>query len=66
LTDRGSGPYVREGAIGELPCLIAGDGLPLVVLAGLSPDAGVSPGPMRRVLNAGRLTADPVGPAGSA
>jgi pimeloyl-ACP methyl ester carboxylesterase len=40
---------VREGAIGRYPCLIAGDGPPLIVLAGLSPDSGVSPGPMRRV-----------------
>lgn len=40
---------VREGAIGRYPCLIAGDGPPLIVLAGLSPDAGVAPGPMRRV-----------------
>jgi pimeloyl-ACP methyl ester carboxylesterase len=39
---------VREGAIGQYPCLIAGDGPPLIVLAGLSPDAGVAPGPMRR------------------
>jgi pimeloyl-ACP methyl ester carboxylesterase len=39
---------VREGAIGPYPCLIAGDGLPLVMLAGLLPEAGVSPGPMRR------------------
>lgn len=40
---------VREGAIGRYPCLIAGDGPPLIVLAGLSPDAGVAPGPMRRL-----------------
>ena len=39
---------MREGAIGQYPCLIAGDGPPLIVLAGLSPDAGVAPGPMRR------------------
>ena len=39
---------VREGAIGQYPCLIAGDGPPLVMLAGLLPEAGVSPGPMRR------------------
>ena len=40
---------VHEGEIGGLPCLVAGAGPPLVVLAGLSPDAGVSPGPMRRL-----------------
>jgi pimeloyl-ACP methyl ester carboxylesterase len=40
---------VREGVIGRYPCLIAGDGPPLIVLAGLSPDAGVAPGPMRRL-----------------
>jgi pimeloyl-ACP methyl ester carboxylesterase len=40
---------VREGAIGQYPCLIAGDGPPLIVLAGLSPDSGVAPGPMRRM-----------------
>ncbi|HUA72472.1 MAG TPA: alpha/beta fold hydrolase [Solirubrobacteraceae bacterium] len=40
---------VREGAIGRYPCLIAGDGPTLVVLAGLSPDVGVAPGPMRRM-----------------
>jgi pimeloyl-ACP methyl ester carboxylesterase len=40
---------VREAIIGLYPCLIAGSGVPLVVLAGLSPDAGVGPGPMRRM-----------------
>jgi pimeloyl-ACP methyl ester carboxylesterase len=40
LTASGSGPDVREGAIGDLPCLIAGEGSPLVVLAGPSPDTG--------------------------
>jgi pimeloyl-ACP methyl ester carboxylesterase len=49
LTVSGSEPDVHEGVIGDLPCLIAGEGPPLVVLAGLSPDTGVSPGPMRRV-----------------
>ena len=49
MTASRCGPVVREGAIGDLPCLIAGEGPPLVVLAGLSPDVGVSPGPMRRV-----------------
>ncbi|MDE3130549.1 MAG: alpha/beta fold hydrolase [Acidobacteriota bacterium] len=38
---------VREGSIGELPCLIAGSGAPLVVLAGLVPQAGVGRGPLR-------------------
>jgi pimeloyl-ACP methyl ester carboxylesterase len=41
--------HVRESAIGSYPCLVAGDGPPLVVLAGLSPDVGVSDGPMRRI-----------------
>lgn len=40
---------VREAMIGIYPCLIAGSGAPLVVLAGLSPDAGVGSGPMRRI-----------------
>jgi pimeloyl-ACP methyl ester carboxylesterase len=40
---------VRVSAIGRYPCLIAGDGPPLIVLAGLSPDAGIAPGPMRRL-----------------
>jgi pimeloyl-ACP methyl ester carboxylesterase len=40
---------VREEEIGAYPCLVAGKGAPLVVLAGLSPDVGVSPGPMRRI-----------------
>ena len=39
---------VREAMIGLYPCLIARSGVPLVVLAGLSPDAGVGRGPMRR------------------
>jgi pimeloyl-ACP methyl ester carboxylesterase len=39
---------VREAMIGLYQCLIAGSGVPLVVLAGLSPDAGVGRGPMRR------------------
>jgi hypothetical protein len=39
---------VREAMIGVYPCLVAGGGVPLVVLAGLSPDAGVGRGPMRR------------------
>ena len=38
---------VREGSIGDLPCLVAGSGPPLVVLAGLVPQAGVGPGPLR-------------------
>ena len=40
---------VREAMIGLYPCLTAGSGAPLVVLAGLSPDAGVGRGPMRRM-----------------
>jgi hypothetical protein len=40
---------VHEAMMGRYPCLIAGSGVPLVVLAGLSPDAGVRPGPMRRM-----------------
>jgi pimeloyl-ACP methyl ester carboxylesterase len=39
---------VREGTLGELPCLSVGRGRPLVVLSGLVPQAGVSPGPLRR------------------
>ena len=39
---------VREAMIGLYPCLIARSSVPLVVLAGLSPDAGVGRGPMRR------------------
>jgi pimeloyl-ACP methyl ester carboxylesterase len=38
---------VREGSIGDLPCLTVGSGRPLVVLAGLVPQAGVGPGPLR-------------------
>ena len=38
---------MREGSIGDLPCLVAGSGPPLVVLAGLVPQAGVGPGPLR-------------------
>jgi pimeloyl-ACP methyl ester carboxylesterase len=40
---------VRETTIGRYPCLVAGDGPPLVVLSGLSPDVGIGPGPMRRM-----------------
>jgi pimeloyl-ACP methyl ester carboxylesterase len=39
---------VRESSVGGFPCLVAGSGPPLVLLAGLAPEAGVSPGPMRR------------------
>jgi pimeloyl-ACP methyl ester carboxylesterase len=39
---------VREQLLGSYPCLVAGAGRPLVVLSGLSPDAGVGPGPLRR------------------
>lgn len=49
MTANRSARVAHEGTIGDLPCLIAGDGPPVVVLAGLSPDSGVSPGPMRRV-----------------
>jgi pimeloyl-ACP methyl ester carboxylesterase len=38
---------VREGSMGELPYLAVGSGPPLVVLAGLYPQAGVAPGPLR-------------------
>jgi pimeloyl-ACP methyl ester carboxylesterase len=38
---------VREGTIGELPYLAVGSGPPLVVLAGLYPQAGVATGPLR-------------------
>jgi pimeloyl-ACP methyl ester carboxylesterase len=37
----------RESTIGSLPCLVAGVGDPLVVLAGLMPQAGVADGPLR-------------------
>ncbi len=40
---------VRESSLGALPCLVAGAGPPLVVLAGLTPEAGVSAGSLRRV-----------------
>jgi len=39
---------VREGRLGIYPCLVAGSGTPLVMLAGLLPEAGVAAGPMRR------------------
>ncbi len=38
-----------ESTIGSYPCLVTGEGPPLVVLAGLTPDVGVAPGPMRRI-----------------
>jgi len=38
---------VREGSMGELPYLAIGSGRPLVVLAGLLPQAGVARGPLR-------------------
>jgi pimeloyl-ACP methyl ester carboxylesterase len=38
---------VRERSLGRFPCLVAGSGPPLVLLAGLAPEAGVAPGPMR-------------------
>lgn len=40
---------VREHSLGALPCLVAGSGSPLVLLAGLGPEAGVSAGPLRRM-----------------
>lgn len=39
---------VRETTLGDYPCLVAGSGPPLILLAGLSPDAGVAHGAMRR------------------
>ena len=39
---------IREGTLGDYPCLTAGTGSPLVVLAGLAPESGIAPGPMRR------------------
>ena len=33
---------VRESSLGSLPCLVAGSGPPLLLLAGLTPEAGVS------------------------
>lgn len=39
---------IHETKLGAYPCLVAGEGRPLVVFAGLTPDAGVAPGPMRR------------------
>jgi pimeloyl-ACP methyl ester carboxylesterase len=38
---------IDESELGPCPCLVAGEGPPLVMLAGLSPDTGVAPGPMR-------------------
>jgi pimeloyl-ACP methyl ester carboxylesterase len=38
---------VREGTMGRLPYLAVGAGPPLVVLAGLLPEAGVAPGRLR-------------------
>jgi pimeloyl-ACP methyl ester carboxylesterase len=40
---------IRESALGTFPCLVAGSGPPLVLLAGLTPEAGVSAGSLRRV-----------------
>lgn len=39
---------IREGELGRFPCLVAGTGPRLVLLAGLAPEAGVARGPMRR------------------
>jgi len=40
---------VREISLGNFPCLVAGSGPPLVSLAGLAPEAGVSAGSLRRM-----------------
>jgi pimeloyl-ACP methyl ester carboxylesterase len=40
---------VRESSLGAFPCLVAGSGPPLVLLAGLMPEAGVSGGSLRRM-----------------
>lgn len=39
---------IREGSLGAFPCLVAGSGSPLVMLAGLTPEAGVA-GSLRRM-----------------
>src|SRR5215469_4844493 len=46
---------VRESALGSFPCLVAGSGPPLVLLAGLAPEAGVSAGPLRRTYESSML-----------
>jgi pimeloyl-ACP methyl ester carboxylesterase len=40
---------VRESSLGTFPCLVAGSGPPLVQLAGLAPEAGVSAGSLRHM-----------------
>jgi len=40
----------RAISLGNLPCLVAGSGPPLVLLAGLMPEAGISAGSLRRML----------------
>ncbi len=40
---------VRESSLRAFPCLVAGSGPPLVVLAGLTPEAGVAAGSLRRM-----------------
>jgi pimeloyl-ACP methyl ester carboxylesterase len=45
----GDAGAIREAALGPFPCLSAGSGRPLVILAGLFPEAGVAPGPFRRL-----------------
>jgi pimeloyl-ACP methyl ester carboxylesterase len=40
---------VHESSLGTFPCLVAGTGPPLVLLAGLAPEAGVSAGSLRRM-----------------
>jgi pimeloyl-ACP methyl ester carboxylesterase len=42
----------RETTLGELPCLVAGEGPALVMLGGLSAETGVAPGPMRSTIEA--------------
>jgi pimeloyl-ACP methyl ester carboxylesterase len=39
----------HERALGAFPCLVAGTGSPLLMLAGLAPEAGVSAGSLRRM-----------------
>jgi len=40
---------VHESSLGTFPCLVAGSGPPLVMLAGLAPEAGVSAPSLRRM-----------------
>jgi pimeloyl-ACP methyl ester carboxylesterase len=43
------GEPVGESSLGTFPCMVAGSGPPLVLLAGLTPEAGVSAGSLRRI-----------------